>query len=265
MLWVVKPTWLSGVTLFLRTFDSEIVTVIQTEMLGSGCIIHTNTVTQKVEKKDDGTLTLISTTGNVIGEGYDKLIWAIGRHPNVHDLDLEKAGIEVDSGGHIKTDEWQNTTTSGVYAVGDVCGPIELTPVAIAAGRALSERLFNNNTESKMDYQFVPTVIFSHPPMGSCGLTQEAAIKRYGKDNVKVYKATFTNLYFSMTDRKQKTLMKMITVGEEEKVVGLQLVGLGSDEMLQGFAVAMKMGATRKDFNKTVAIHPTASEEVVLL
>jgi len=251
---------------FLRSFDKETVAALTAEVVGSGVKLHINTTTDRVEKKEDGTLTLISTKGDeVIGEGFDSLIWAIGRHPNTKELGLEKLGVEFHKEGRIKTDEWQNTSVSGIYAVGDVCGPIDLTPVAIAAGRALAERLFNGKKESKMDYGCVPTVVFSHPPLATCGLTQEEANKTYGPENVKTFKAGFTNMYFSMTDRKQKTFMKMVTTGPEEKVVGLHMIGLGCDEMLQGFAVAMKMGATRADFRKTVAIHPTGSEEVVLL
>eukprot|EP01127_Copromyxa_protea_P010946 TRINITY_DN271_c0_g1_i1.p1 TRINITY_DN271_c0_g1~~TRINITY_DN271_c0_g1_i1.p1 ORF type:complete len:453 (-),score=145.75 TRINITY_DN271_c0_g1_i1:61-1419(-) len=250
---------------FLRKFDQDTVAIVRTEMENAGVKVHPHTVLSSVEKKEDGSLTLIASNGEVVGEGFEKLIWAIGREPISAELDLEKAGVETTEDGHIKTDEWQNTTASGVYAVGDVCGPVDLTPVAIAAGRALSERLFNGKKESKMDYSNIATVIFSHPPIGTVGLTQEEAVKTYGEDQIKTFKATFTNMYFSMTERKQKTFMKMITAGPEEKVVGLHMCGLGCDEMIQGFAVAVKMGATRADFNKTVAIHPTGSEEVVLL
>jgi len=206
----------------------------------------------------------VYTADQLLGE-YDKVIWAIGRHPVVDILDLEKAGVQLTKDGHIKVDEFQNTTTPGIYAIGDVSGEAELTPVAIAAGRKLARRLFNNEPDLKQDYNNIPTVIFSHPPCGSIGLGEEEAIAAHGKDNVKVYSTTFTNMYHALIERKSQTYMKMVTLGKEEKVIGLHLVGAGSDEMLQGFAVAIKMGATRAHFNDTVPIHPTASEEVVLL
>lgn len=250
---------------FLRTFDSETIAVLRKEMEAHGGVaVHPCTSLAKVEKQEDGTLTLTDTKGGVHA-GFDQLIWAIGRAPNSKNLNLEAAGVQAKENGYIIVDEWQNTSTPGIYALGDVCGNVELTPVAIAAGRALSERLFNGKKDSKMDYNLVPTVIFSHPPIGTCGLSEEAAKAKYGEDKVKVFKTQFTNMYFSMLDRKQPTFMKMVTAGEEEKVVGLHLLGLGCDEMLQGFAVAMKMGATRQDFHNCTAIHPTGSEEVALL
>jgi len=249
----------------LRTFDEEVVAVLRKEMEGHGGVkVIANTTIAKVEKQADGTLTLTDTKGNAHA-GFDQLIWAIGRKP-ITDLGLEIPGVELTKEGHIKVDKFQNTSVPGIYALGDVCGIKELTPVAIAAGRALSERLFNNQPNSHMDYELVPTVIFSHPPYGSCGLNEADARKKYEPEKkVTVYKTNFTAMYFAMTTRKQPTFMKMVCVGPEEKVVGLHLIGQGCDEMLQGFAVAMKMGATRQDFHNSCAIHPTSSEEVALL
>jgi len=207
-----------------------------------------------VTKKDD----------TVIADDFEQVICAVGRIPNVENIGLEAAGVQL-KGGYIKVDEFQETTTSGIYSIGDVTGALELTPVAIAAGRKLARRLFNKEVGLKQDYENVPTVIFSHPPCGSVGLSEEHAVTKFGKDNVKCYSTTFTNMYHALIPRKSKTFMKMVCTGPEDKVVGLHLVGAGSEEMLQGFAVAIKMGATRKHFNDTVAIHPTASEEVVLL
>jgi len=183
----------------------------------------------------------------------------------VEDLHLGKAGVALNHDGYIKVNEFQATNVSGIYAIGDVTGNLELTPVAIAAGRKLARRLFNKEEGLKQDYENVPTVIFSHPPCGSVGLSEEQAIAKFGKDNVKVFSTTFTNMYHALITRKSKTFMRMVTTGPQEKVVGLHVVGAGADEMLQGFAVAIKMGATRQQFNDTVAIHPTAAEEVVLL
>uniref|UniRef100_A0AC11CKX6 Uncharacterized protein n=1 Tax=Ovis aries TaxID=9940 RepID=A0AC11CKX6_SHEEP len=188
--------------------------------------------------------------------------------------ELENAGIEVlkysqgiqtDDKGHIIVDEFQNTNVKGVYAVGDVCGKALLTPVAIAAGRKLAHRLFECKEDSKLDYDNIPTVVFSHPPIGTVGLTEDEAIYKYGKENVKTYSTTFTPMYHAVTKRKTKCVMKMVCANKEEKVVGIHMQGIGCDEMLQGFAVAVKMGATKSDFDNTVAIHPTSSEELVTL
>uniref|UniRef100_A0A5G2RBI7 Glutathione reductase, mitochondrial n=1 Tax=Sus scrofa TaxID=9823 RepID=A0A5G2RBI7_PIG len=174
-------------------------------------------------------------------------------------------GIQTDDKGHIIVDEFQNTNVKGIYAVGDVCGRALLTPVAIAAGRKLAHRLFECKEDSKLDYDNIPTVVFSHPPIGTVGLTEDEAICKYGKENVKIYSTTFTPMYHAVTKRKTKCVMKMVCANKEEKVVGIHMQGIGCDEMLQGFAVAVKMGATKSDFDNTVAIHPTSSEELVTL
>ena len=175
------------------------------------------------------------------------------------------AGVELDSHGFIKVDEWQNTSHPDIHAVGDVCGKALLTPVAIAAGRRLAERLYNNKPNSKLDYENIPTVIFTHPPIGTVGLTEHEAIEKFGKENIKVYTTTFTPMYHAVTKRKTKTFMKLVCLLPNEKVVGLHGIGLGVDEMTQGFAVAVKMGATKQDFDDTVAIHPTSAEEFVTM
>uniref|UniRef100_A0A2K6MTX0 glutathione-disulfide reductase n=1 Tax=Rhinopithecus bieti TaxID=61621 RepID=A0A2K6MTX0_RHIBE len=174
-------------------------------------------------------------------------------------------GIQTDDKGHIIVDEFQNTNVKGIYAVGDVCGKALLTPVAIAAGRKLAHRLFEHKADSKLDYNNIPTVVFSHPPIGTVGLTEDEAIHKYGEENVKIYSTSFTPMYHAVTKRKTKCVMKMVCANKEEKVVGIHMQGLGCDEMLQGFAVAVKMGATKADFDNTVAIHPTSSEELVTL
>ncbi|XP_041315238.1 glutathione reductase, mitochondrial isoform X2 [Pyrgilauda ruficollis] len=176
-----------------------------------------------------------------------------------------RQGVRVDPKGHVLVDEYQNTTRKGIYAVGDVCGRALLTPVAIAAGRKLAHRLFEGKQDSRLDYENIPTVVFSHPPIGTVGLTEEEAVATHGKDNVKIYNTSFTPLYHAVTQRKVKCVMKLVCAGKEEKVVGLHMQGLGCDEMLQGFAVAIKMGATKADLDNTVAIHPTSAEELVTL
>ena len=247
----------------LRGFDQGIVEVLVEEMKKNGQLLHTHKVPQKLEKLDNGDIQIHFEDGTT--HTSQKVIWAVGRKANVSQLNLESAGVELTERGFIKVDEYQNTTTPGIYALGDVSGEKELTPVAIKAGRTLAERLFNGKTDAKMDYELIPTVVFSHPAIGSIGLTQEQAEAKYGVENIKVYQSTFAGMYSAITVHRQMTKLKLITLGEEEKVIGLHGIGEGIDEMIQGFAVAVKMGATKADFDATVAIHPTASEEFVTM
>ena len=247
----------------LRGFDQGIVEVLVEEMKKNGQPLHTHKVPQKLEKLDNGDIQIHFEDGTT--HTSQKVIWAVGRKANVQQLNLEAAGVKLTERGFIQVDEYQNTTIPGIYALGDVSGEKELTPVAIKAGRTLAERLFNGKTDAKMDYELIPTVIFSHPAIGSIGLTQEQAEAKYGVDNIKVYQSTFAGMYSAITVHRQMTKLKLITLGEEEKVIGLHGIGGGIDEMIQGFAVAVKMGATKADFDATVAIHPTASEEFVTM
>ena len=194
---------------------------------------------------------------------FDSVLFAIGRDPVTEALGLERAGV-VTARGYIPTDAFQNTNVPGIYAIGDVTGRAQLTPVAIAAGRRLADRLFGGKTDRRLDYDRIPTVVFSHPPIGTVGMTEDEARSQYG-DQVKIYKAGFVPMYHALTARKVRTEMKLVCVGSEERVVGLHVLGHGADEMLQGFAVAVKMGATKRDFDDTVAIHPTAAEEFVTM
>ncbi|KKA29093.1 hypothetical protein TD95_002780, partial [Thielaviopsis punctulata] len=257
---------------FLRHFDPMIQENMTKEYERVGVNIHKKTNLSKVEKAADGTLTLTykSDDGSESTDtGFDQLIWAIGREPATKNLGLESAGVAVDKKGYIVADDYQNTNVDNIYALGDVCGKVELTPVAIAAGRRLAHRLFGPEEFKalKLDYSNIPSVVFSHPEVGSVGLTEPEAIEKYGKDNIKVYKTGFTAMYYAMMEPDQKgpTNYKLIVAGKEEKVVGLHIMGLGSGEMLQGFGVALKMGATKADFDSCVAIHPTSSEEIVTL
>ncbi|MFU8838316.1 MAG: glutathione-disulfide reductase [Thiohalomonadaceae bacterium] len=248
---------------FLSSFDPMLRESLMEEMLNDGVNILPNISINEVIKGEDGRLSLHAQGGHQL-TGFDCLIWAIGRAPNTMDLNLESAGVAMNERGYIPTDEFQNTNVPGVYAVGDVTGRAQLTPVAIAAARRLGDRLFNNQPERKLDYENIPTVMFSHPPIGTVGLSEDEAREIHG-DAVKVYQTRFTPMYHAMTPHKTKTAMKLVCVGAKEKIVGIHMIGHGVDEMLQGFAVALKMGATKKDFDDTVAIHPTSSEELVTM
>ncbi|VAX04157.1 Glutathione reductase [hydrothermal vent metagenome] len=248
---------------FLSSFDAMLRETLMEEMVNAGVNIMPSISVERVEKRVDGCLDIHCARGIKL-EGYDALICAIGREPNTASLALDSAGIESNQRGYIPTDEFQNTNVPAVYAVGDVTGRAQLTPVAVAAGRRLSDRLFNNQPERKLDYDLIPTVMFSHPPIATIGLTEGEAREKHG-EAVKVYQTRFTGMYHALCPNPQRTAMKLVCVGAEERVVGCHLIGQGVDEMLQGFAVAIKMGATKKDFDNTVAIHPTSSEELVTL
>ncbi|HGO5855797.1 TPA: glutathione-disulfide reductase [Mannheimia haemolytica] len=248
----------------MRNQDPLIVDTLLEVLAQDGIELHTQATPQEVVKNADGSLTLKLQDGRETS--VESLVWAIGREPATDKINLEAAGVETNERGFIKVDKFQNTNVPNIYAVGDIIeGGIELTPVAVAAGRRLSERLFNNKPNEHLDYSLVPTVVFSHPPIGTVGLSEPKAIEQYGAENVKVYKSSFTAMYTAVTQHRQPCRMKLVCVGEEEKVVGLHGIGFGVDEMIQGFAVAIKMGATKADFDNTVAIHPTGSEEFVTM
>lgn len=247
----------------LRQFDAILSEGLVDIMAAEGAALHPFSVPERVTKNGDGSLTLCLEDGRK--HVTDAVIWAIGREPNTEGLDLEKAGVELNASGFIKVDKYQNTTAECIYAVGDVTGKFQLTPVAIAAGRRLSERLFNSKPKEHLDYFDIPTVIFSHPPIGTVGITEEQARTKFDAEELKIYETRFTSMHSAITKHRQKSYMKLICQGPEEKVIGLHGIGHGVDEMIQGFAVAIKMGATKADFDRTVAIHPTGSEEFVTM
>lgn len=196
-------------------------------------------------------------------DGFDTVIWAVGRRPNTDNLGLENAGLQVPRSGIIATDEYQNTAISNIYALGDIAGRSPLTPVAVDAGRKLADRLFGGKTQAKVDYAQIPTVVFTHPPIGSIGMTEAQAKQQHEK--ISIYETQFTPMRYALNTNGLPTFMKMICAGDEQRVIGLHLLGEGVDEMLQGFAVAIKMGATKQDFDNTMAIHPSSAEELVTL
>jgi len=247
----------------LRGFDAMLRDVLMEELIAAGIKIMSSMQIEKVEKAADGSLSLHCDGGHTV-TGFDELLWAIGREPLTANLNLEAAGVEMDKQGYVPADAFQNTNVDGIYSVGDVTGQAALTPVAIAAARRLSDRLFDNQADRKLDYTDIPTVVFSHPPIGTVGVSEEQARKEHG-DAVKVYTSSFTPMYNALTEHKTQTAMKLVCVGAEEKVIGIHIIGLGADEMMQGFAVALKMGATKKDLDDTVAIHPSSAEEFVTM
>ncbi|KAJ3015419.1 UNVERIFIED_CONTAM: Glutathione reductase [Siphonaria sp. JEL0065] len=262
---------------FLRTFDKDIRDTIFDSYKKQGVKIVPHTQATKIENHGTETSKKLSvhyTTKNEAGEtvpgileGVEEFVWAVGREANTEPLNLGSTGVTLNKGGYIIANEYQDTVVEGIHALGDVCGIAQLTPVAIAAGRKLSDRLFGGKTGAKLDYTNIPSVIFSHPTAGSVGLTEEEARTKY--EQIKIYRTRFTQMHYAMTenygDNKPPTMYKLVCAGPEEKVVGLHIVGKASDEILQGFAVAVKMGATKADFDNCVAIHPVAAEELVTL
>ncbi len=246
----------------LRSFDDVLQQACLEGLKASGVRIVSKFVPTALTR-ESARLQIAAASGKVSGP-FDTLIWAVGRRPLTQDLNLELAGVDCNARGAIVVDEWQETSAGGVFALGDVTGHHELTPVAIAAGRRWSDRHYGGMAERRMDYNNIPTVVFSHPPLGTVGLTELQARAAYG-DSVRCYRSDFVPLFYGISERKPKARMKLVTVGDDERVVGCHLAGPGTDEMLQGFAVAMRMGARKADLDETVAIHPTSAEELVTM
>ncbi len=246
----------------LRKFDPFITDAVTEELEKGGVNIHFNTSSKSFKRVDGGIeITFEDDTTAV----FEKVLWVAGVKPNIEGLGLENTKVEVDEKGRIVSDAFECTTEDGVYAIGDVTGKLDLTPVAIAAGRRLSDRLFGGKKDAHLDYDNVPTVVFSHPPMGTVGLTLKDAQEKYGENAIKSYTSSFTDMRSSVSGHPQQCKMLLVCAGEDEKIVGVHAMGLGVDEMMQGFGVAVKMGATKADFDSTVAIHPTSAEEMVTM
>jgi len=247
---------------FLRSFDPILRDTLMEVSEASGIRFQRRSQVVSLTRRDNGIEVSLDTGERI--EGVDCVLWAVGREPNTDGLGLERVDVATDAGGFIPTDDYQSTNVEGVYAVGDVTGRTALTPVAIAAGRRLADRLFGGQPEAALDYENIPSVVFSHPPIGTVGLTEDEARQRFG-DGIRTYSARFTNMYYAVLEHKTPTAVKLVTEGPDEKVVGCHIIGDAADEMLQGFAVAVKMGARKRDLDDTVAIHPTAAEELVTL
>ncbi|MFT5224380.1 MAG: glutathione reductase (NADPH) [Polaribacter sp.] len=258
----------TDVTMYLRKshvlgeFDSLLKTTLFDALQKSGVTLKTNTQVTSITQNN--ALLDINDDQGDIQSGLDQIIYAVGRSPDHAGLDIEKSGVKIDHRGYIPCDLFQNTNQAHIFALGDITGRAPLTPVAIAAGRRLADRLYNGQTGRHVDYQNIATVVFSHPPIGTVGLTEEEAKTKHG-DEVKIYQTEFTAMYNSISDHAVPTAMKLVCLGENEVVIGCHVIGPGVDEMLQGFAVAIRMGATKKDFDDTIAIHPTSSEELVTM
>lgn len=247
----------------LKGFDTDIATQLVEDYRQHGIQAHFDSTVQSLHRTDDG----IAVRGSDARDSgpFDTVIFATGRRPNSDGIGLEEAGVELDPRGHVLVDAFQRTSADGVHALGDVTDRIALTPVAIAAARRLMDRLFGGRTDARLDYDDIATVVFSHPPIGKVGLTEEEAAAIHGDAAVSVHRAGFRPMLHALADSPQRSLFKLVCVGEERRVVGIHLLGDGVDEILQGFAVALKRGITLADLHDTVAIHPTSAEELVLI
>jgi len=246
----------------LRDFDEYLQSGLLHAMGEDGIALVSRARPAAVTRSNEG-LVLATEDGREFGP-FDAVIWAVGREPSTSDLNLAAAGVVTDAQGFITTDVYQVTSVPHIFALGDVTGRAALTPVAIAAGRRTADRVFGGMSGRHLDYSYIPTVIFTHPPIGTCGFSESAARQRFG-ESVRCYTTEFVPLYYGITGHKPKTRMKLVTAGADERVVGCHILGPGADEMLQGFTVAIRMGATKRDFDDTVAIHPTSAEELVTM
>ena len=248
----------------LRAFDEMLGTELMLALDADGIEIRTESRLELIERDDARNALAVRISDGTSIDGVDSVLWAIGRRPNVASLDPAAAGVETSKGGAIVTNEYQETSVEGIHAIGDVTGRAPLTPVAIAAGRRLADRLFGGQPDRKLSYDSVPSVVFTHPPIGTVGATEAQARSDHG-DAVKVYRTRFSSMYYAFSDHPRATAMKLVTLGDDERVIGCHVIGEGADEMMQGFAVAVRMGARKRDLDDTVAIHPTSAEELVTM
>jgi glutathione reductase (NADPH) len=245
----------------LERFDAELTGQLAENLRHQGVQVHFGYRLRELQRDGDGVVAL-GHDGPADGR-FDAVFFATGRRGNSADLGLDAVGVVVGEKGEVEVDEWQTTAVPSVHAVGDIAGKVGLTPVAIAAARKLMDRLFGGQPQAKMDYENVASVVFSHPALGAVGLSEEEACAKHG--DVRVYRSNFRPMLQALADGTQRSLFKLVCVGEEERVVGVHLLGEAADEILQGFALAVKMGVTKAQFDDTVAIHPTSAEEVVLM
>jgi len=245
----------------LERFDAELTGQLAENLRHQGVQVHFGYRLREL-RRDGDAVVAFGHDGPADGQ-FDAVFFATGRRGNSADLGLEAVGVVVGDKGEVEVDAWQTTAVPSVHAVGDIAGKVGLTPVAIAGARKLMDRLFGGQPQAKMDYENVASVVFSHPALGAVGLSEEEACAKYG--DVRVYRSNFRPMLQALADGTQRSVFKLVCVGEEERVVGVHLLGESADEILQGFALAVKMGVTKAQFDDTVAIHPTSAEEVVLM
>jgi len=244
----------------LRYFDRDISVQVHREMQRMGVRVMTSAVFTKIEDIGGGARRVQLNTGAHIDA--DLVFWAVGRKPATQGLGLESAGVMLGKDGAVIVDEWNRTNVENIFAVGDVTDRVQLTPVAIREGAAFAETEFNNNP-TRVDYAFIPKAVFAQPPVGSVGYSEGEARKKFGA--VDIYKTDFRPMKNTLSGSEARTLMKLVVEAATQKVVGVHIVGEAAPEMIQCLAIAVKAGLTKKDFDDTVALHPTSAEELVLM
>lgn len=257
-----KTTQLYRGDLFLRGFDNQVRGFVADEMRKKGVDLKFNINVDSIQKLEDGMLSVTLTDGSVVET--DAVLYATGRKPNVDGLGLQQAGVEQDEGGAIKVDDQFCTSVPSVYALGDVINRVQLTPVALAEGMQLVEHLYGDNNDSKVvDYQLIPTAVFSQPNIGTVGLSEEQAAQQF--EELDVYDSEFRAMKHTLSGSDERTLMKLLVDRQSDRVVGVHMVGPDSGEIIQGIGIALKAGATKAVFDSTIGIHPTAAEEFVTM
>ncbi len=243
----------------LRGFDDDIRVTLAQELRNRGIAIRARTDVTRIEKRGSG-VDLSLSKGDTLSA--DLVMYATGRHPNTRGLGLEEIGVRVGKANAVMVDEWSRSAVPHIYAIGDVTDRLNLTPVAIAEGRALAETLFNNNPIN-VDHANVATAVFSQPPIGTVGLTERTAREKYGA--VDIYRTRFRPMKHTLSGREEGTMMKLVVDRRSDRVLGCHMVGADAPEIIQGLAIALKCGATKRQFDQTIGIHPTAAEEFVTM
>ncbi|MBL4802823.1 MAG: glutathione-disulfide reductase [Emcibacter sp.] len=244
----------------LRGFDRDISDKLNEEMGKKDVDVRVHTNVTAITKTDEG-LSLTLTDGSILA--VDEVMFATGRVPNSKNMGLEDLGVEMQTNGAIIIDENYKTSVDNIFAVGDVTGKIQLTPVAIKEGAALAATQFND-TPTLVDYENIPTAVFSQPSIGTVGMSEEEAREKFG-DDIQVFKSEYRSMKFTLSGRPERSLMKMIVQISTDKVIGVHIIGPDSAEIIQGIAIAMKCGATKAQFDSTLAVHPSSAEEFVLM
>ncbi|MBK5529236.1 glutathione-disulfide reductase [Pseudomonas sp. TH06] len=247
--------------LFLRGFDGSVRKHLQEELTKRGLDLQFNADIARIDKQADGSLKATLKDGRVLEA--DCIFYATGRRPMLDNLGLENTDVQLTDKGFIKVDEQYQTSEPSILALGDVIGRVQLTPVALAEGMAVARRLFKPEQYRPVDYKMIPTAVFSLPNIGTVGLTEEEA--REAGHDVVIFESRFRPMKLTLTECQEKTLMKLVVDGKTDKVLGCHMVGPDAGEIVQGLAIALKAGATKRDFDDTIGVHPTAAEEFVTM
>lgn len=247
--------------MFLRGFDGSVRTHLHEELTKRGMDVRFNADIERIEKQADGSLQLLLKNGEQVNT--DCVFYATGRRPMLDNLGLEHVNVKLDEKGFVEVDENYQSSEPSILAIGDVIGRVQLTPVALAEGMAVARRLFKPEDYRAVEYTHIPTAVFSLPNIGTVGLTEEDA--RKAGHEVKIFESSFRPMKLTLTDNQERTLMKLVVDAKTDKVLGCHMVGPEAGEIIQGLAIALKAGATKRQFDDTIGVHPTLAEEFVTM